>query len=134
MATFFTSLCETCGYGFESSGLHEFYRDCDGELRDYGHPLPSSKEAEAAGVRGLYARAWCMTCDKHVDVIVREFERPLGPDDSVWARGTVPEKQVAAVCPACGDDNPVTGDTPFGMDFPCPKCGGTIHAEKVRWT
>ena len=134
MATFFTSLCDTCGYGFESSGLHEFYRDSSGDLKDYGHPLPSSKEAKEAGGLGLYARAWCMTCDKHVGVIVREFEHPLGPDDSVWARRAVPDKQVAVVCPACGDSNPVMGDTPLGMDFPCPKCGGTIHVEKVRWT
>lgn len=134
MATFWTSLCDTCGYGFETSGLHEFYRDSNGDLRDYGHPLASSKEAKEAGISGFYAKAWCLHCDKHVDVVVREFAHPVGRDEAIWTPGALPEKEVTVVCPECGDHSPVMGDVPLGKTFPCPKCDGTIHAQIVRWS
>ena len=38
--------CGKCAYTFHTSGPWEFYRNHEGELKDYGHPSPNSKEAK----------------------------------------------------------------------------------------
>ena len=129
MATFWRHECDSCGYSFETSGLHEFYVDADGRLQDYGHPLAKSREAKEAGISGFYAHARCLNRDENVDVVVREFEHPVGRHDGIWTRGALPEKQVDVRCPLCGDDAPVMGDVPLGPSVICPKCGGILMCE-----
>jgi predicted RNA-binding Zn-ribbon protein involved in translation (DUF1610 family) len=133
MATYWKHECPTCGYSFETSGPHEFYRDDTGELQHYGHPLPESQEARGAGIWGFYAHAWCLNRDQNVDVVTREFEHPVPREAPVWIRGALPEKHIEViVCPACGDDSPVMGEIPYGADAPCPRCGGAVEASITR--
>lgn len=69
-----------------------------------------------------------------INVILREFEHPVGRHDGIWTPGALAEKKMAITCPACGDASPVMGDVPFGESAPCPKCGGSIHCEIVGWS
>ena len=131
MATFWRHKCDTCEYTFETSGIHEFYVDARGAMADYGHPLPSSREAREAGIFGFYGRMWCLNRDQNIDVVVREFEHPVERDAEIWRPGALPEKVVDVTCPACGDHSPLMGDLPFGKSMACPKCGGTIRCEIV---
>jgi hypothetical protein len=122
MATFFHHECDRCGLSFSTSGPHEFFRTGTNRgVVDYGHPVASSPEAKAAGVFGFYAKAFCVHCGKNFDVVVREFERPVGRHDGIWMPGVHPEKRVTAICPECGDV-PVWGYAPAACE-----CGGTIH-------
>ena len=130
MATFWHHRCDTCGYTFDTSGSHEFYRDKDGWLADFGHPLPSSPEAAEAGVAGFYGRMWCLQHDVNVEVVMREFCEPVDRFAGIWTSGKHPEKHVIIACPICGDVEPVMGDRPFGPEIQCPKCvGGAIESE-----
>jgi hypothetical protein len=131
MATFYHHACDRCGYSFETKGPKEWFRDANGRLADYGHPVASSQEAKDAGIAGLYWDAWCLNRDTNVDVVTTEFEHPAERDD-FWRMlrlGELPEKAVPIVCAACGDGTPVMGLEPFGPSFTCPKCGGTIHCK-----
>jgi len=133
MATFWHHRCDTCGYEFDTSGSHEFYRDKEGRLVDFGHPLPSSHEAVEAGVAGFYGRMWCLQHDVNVRVVIQEFLEPVDRFAGIWTPGKHPEKQVSIACPSCGDDEPVMGERPFGSKIRCPKCiGGTIECEVAR--
>ena len=133
MATFWHHRCDTCGYTFDTSGSHEFYRDKAGRLVDFGHPLPSSREAAKAGVAGFYGRMWCLQHDVNVEVIIQEFRNPVDRFAGIWTPGKHPEKHVIIACPSCGDDEPVMGDRPFGPGIRCPKCiGGSIGCEVSR--
>jgi hypothetical protein len=137
MATFYGSICGSCGYRFSSSSPHEFWRDRNGVLRDYGHPRASSPDAERAGVHGIYSRMWCLNCETNVDVVTREFEHPVARH-GLWRlllTGGAPEKRVSVVCPICSEDiGLVVGTQPFGEEFPCPKCGGTVRCECIGMT
>jgi hypothetical protein len=84
MATFYHHRRDMCGYEFDTSGPHEFYRDETGRLADYGHPLPKSLDAEWAGVYGFYGRMWCLR---------RGDESPVMGDSPRGAK--IP-------CPKCG--------------------------------
>src|SRR5450756_244597 len=112
MATFYNHRCSRCGYAFDTSGPHEYYLDAKGYLADYGHPLAESREAKEAGISGFYGRMWCLNQDRNVDVVIREFEHPVGRHDGIWMPGALPEKRLAVACPACGDDTPVMGERP----------------------
>jgi transcription elongation factor Elf1 len=134
MATFYHHHCDSCGYSFTTSGPHEFYRDFDGRLADYGHPLPSSLDAELAGVYGFYGNMWCLQCHTNIEVVMREFVKPVDRHQDIWTPGAHPERPVRIVCPICGDDSPVLGDRPFGTRIPCPKCGGVITCRPTEWS
>jgi hypothetical protein len=130
MATFWHHQCDACGYEFDTSGPHGFYRDRAGRLADFGHPLPSSREAAEAGVAGFYGRMWCLQHDVNVEVVIREFCEPADRFAGIWMPGAHPEKRVMIACPSCGDDEPVMGDRPLGPGIRCPKCvGGRIGCE-----
>src|ERR1035437_7148626 len=107
MATIWNHECSGCGYSFRTSGLHEYFIDANGDLKHYGHPLPESREAEAAGIAGFYADAWCLNADRNVVVVVREFEQAVGRHEGIWVPAALPEKSVTITCPACGDDTPI---------------------------
>lgn len=134
MATFFHHTCDTCGYEFDTSGPHEFYRDKRGRVADYGHPVPCSREARESGVSGFYGKMWCLKCDASADIVLREFREPVGRDEDIWTPGQHPEKDVTIACTACGDETPILGEAPLGREVPCPRCGGRIICRTTAWS
>ena len=140
MGTVFEHRCTFCDYRFETSGLWEFYRDDDGHIQPYGHPVAASREARERGVYGLRGTVYCPSCDAVVDVVLEEYKRPHKTPDldspSVWLSfperldeyktGELPE------CPTCGDKNLVLGDEPQ-VGLRCPRCQmGRIVARATR--
>jgi hypothetical protein len=59
MGSWYKLKCDNCGYSVNTSGPWEFYRDSEGKRKPYGHPVPTSKEAEESGIHGLTGELYC---------------------------------------------------------------------------
>ena len=128
MASGYWFKCDNCGYSFETSGLHEFYRDRQGNRKPYGHPCAISMEAQMSGIHGLSADLYCPTCDKVHDLVVVEYKRPTGDTNAMRAGRCEPSEDSPkeVKCPDCGNTELVLGyrEAP---QLPCPRCGkGTL--------
>ena len=126
MAAYWDHKCDGCGLEFTTSGGWEFYRDAVGEVRPYGHPLPASEEAAAAGVYGTCCTAWCPACQECVDVVEVEMGSPLARTPFMWLELGRQERQ-PRVCPKCGGTETIVDGDPHGETAPCPRCGGKIR-------
>ncbi len=60
---------EKCDHTLTTSGPWEFYRDAEGKMKDYGHPVPFSDDAAESGVQGFYADMFCADCGNKVGEI-----------------------------------------------------------------
>ena len=143
MGTVFEHRCTACDYGFETSGLWEFYRDEDGRIQPYGHPVAASREARERGVYGLRGWVYCPTCDAVADVVLEEYKTPHKTPDldspSVWLTfPDFPERLdeyktgELPACPTCGGRHLVLGDEP-PVGLLCPRCRkGRLVAQATR--
>lgn len=117
--------CNKCDFQTEPSGPWEFFRDKYGKLRDFGHPTPSSPEAEAAGIHGFYAEMYCPTCGKLRRVVLEEYDEPAESADSLWAGQAVPKVKYQnaedPACPRCDSRGLILRPDP-DQRIDCPKC------------
>ena len=130
--------CDKCGYTFHTSGPWEFYRDREGKLKDYGHPAPRSREAEALGIKGLYGEMYCHICDKVRKIILVEFKNPSDDSLSVWTGRCEPEekymKEGAIKCTKCGNKNLIFEVEGFGIEeISCPRYKDGKIKGRLEW-
>jgi ribosomal protein S27E len=124
--------CNHCGYSVTTSGPWEFYRDAQGEIKPYGHPVPASEEAQERGIYGLSATLYCSECEKTYSLILVEFKKPFfRGDGSIWldkheAGECEPREEYkrgdAVKCPKC-DNTKMILEPEEKREMPCPKCG-----------
>ena len=123
MATFFSHTCENCGYSVHTSGPHEFYRDSDGNRKQYGHPVPLSEEAKQRGIYGSSGILYCAKCDEVVDVITFEYEKPIKSDGVGWSGPGIPKyeykEEKPIKCPKCGGQDLIPSED---EEVACPRC------------
>jgi len=125
LGAFHEFTCNNCGYKISTSGLWEFYRDDQGNLQDYGHPVPRSREAREKGVYGLYGNFYCPTCDQTQKIICIEAKEPIYDRFDLWTFSFEPideyKDSFEIKCPVCNntqlllepdEENPVK----------CPRC------------
>src|SRR5712691_10222345 len=111
--------CEACGFAATTSGPWEFYRDVRGRPRLYGHREPSSEEAERRGIDGFFGEMYCAGCRLLVDVVIVEYDQPIGDPLAAWLRLTDDEfRGRGTTCPRCGSTSLVFGP---GSRL-CPRC------------
>ena len=125
MGTSYTYKCDHCGYKVYSNGPWEFYRDKNGVIKPYGHPVPMSKEAAKCGITGLTYNLYCPKCDKTSEVITVEFKKSTKESLDVWGGVAEPldkykDKDVVK-CPKCGNTHLLFGEGQE-EEFKCPKC------------
>ena len=117
--------CNVCGAKHEPSGPWEFYRDARGELQDYGHPTPKSKEAEAAGIHGFFAEMYCMACGDLRNIILEEYEEPVASALDLLTGDSRPtikyRDEDDPACPVCATRGLILRPEPLA-DIPCPQC------------
>ncbi len=122
MGSCYRFTCDHCGFSFNASGPWEFYRDRAGTLKHYGHPIPASEEARAAGVYGMYGRFFCLNCEHEVEIILREARSPVRDSLLLWMGAYEPKERVGGDyrCPCCSGKNILL----FPEDPPheCPHC------------
>lgn len=125
MASVFSHTCDNCGYCVHTSGPHEFYRDSNGNRKPYGHPVPLSEEAKQRGIYGSSEILYCAKCDEVVDVILVEYEQPIGVTGVGWSGPCIPKdeykEEKPIKCPKCGMQElfyaALEGEEPI-----CPRC------------
>jgi rubrerythrin len=123
--------CDKCDYTMRTSGLWEYFIDEFGLRQKYGHPLPTSKAAKNAGVRGFSVQWYCPRCRSVRDVAVIEFDK--AQSGSLGALGAysftdTPRQEFDPVCDKCGAkliDNL--------ENEPCPKCNVGHFEEEARF-
>jgi len=130
--------CDKCGYTFHTSGPWEFYRNREGKLKNYGHPVPFSREAEVLGIKGLYGEMYCHICDKVRKIILVEFKNPSRNSLSMWTGRCEPEdkykKEGVIKCPKCGNKNMIFEVVGFGIEeIPCPRCKEGKIMGRLEW-
>ncbi len=138
MASFIKLVCTECGYEVETSGLHEFYRDKSGKRKLYGHPIPTSKEAEERGIYGFSAELYCPICDEVFDLIVVEYKRPCKEELNylkVWFDMVEPKDEYReddeVRCPKCGNTELIL-EPEEDEEVKCPRCKrGILKTEYV---
>jgi DNA-directed RNA polymerase subunit RPC12/RpoP len=127
--------CNKCAYTFHTSGPWEFYRNHEGELKDYGHPAPNSKEAKLMGIKGLYGEMYCNICDKVSKIILVEFKNPSKSSLSVWTNRCEPEDKYqnegAIKCPECGNKNLILQVEE--KEIFCPHCKEGKMKGRMEW-
>ena len=139
MGTTFSFKCDKCDHSFYTSGPWEFYRDSDGNVKDFGHPGPTSKEAEDRGLWGFYDSMYCLDCGQVSDIVIKEFKKPFVSKQeyrrSLFCR-SLPEilfpflfkpkwarrKMITKECPICGSKQ-VFCEPKEIRNKPCLKCG-----------
>jgi len=131
LATGYTFACSHCGHTVGTSGPWEFYRDSQGKVQPYGHPVPFSEEAEKAGVWGLLGDVFCPSCNKTEKIILEEYVRPVENSFKVWARKVtvLPKYKTAPCCPDCG--GPLYLGDLEGQS--CPLCGKGCFEGGAAW-
>ena len=128
MGTIYTLKCDHCGYEITTSGPWEFYRDENGKIKPYGHPIPASAEAMERGVYGLMADMYCPKCGKIRRVVLVEFDEPCEDTLMIWS-GRCEEEKMEVKCPVCGNTHLIL-EPEEGIK--CPKCGkGTLTIQSV---
>lgn len=118
--------CNHCGFTIYTSGLWEFYRDSKGKFKSYGHPMPTSIEAEESGIHGLYGNYYCLDCQKNTESIVLESKFPVFEKSALWTVKVQPippyGKGYRPQCVHCGGKRIFLAPG----NIPCPKCGEGI--------
>ena len=130
--------CDKCGYTFHTSGPWEFYRNREGKLKDYGHPIPMSEEAKTQGIKGLYGEMYCHICDKVRRIILVEFKNSSSDSLSVWTGRCEPEdkykKEGAIKCPKCGNKNLIFEvEEDDKEEIICPRCKEGKIKGRLEW-
>lgn len=117
--------CNVCGLEREPSGPWEFYRDEQGEMKDYGHPSPSSQEALEAGIYGFYAEMYCIPCGELRQIVLEEYEEPVESSLDLLTGDHQPQIKYSneddPACPQCQTRGLILRPEPHA-DIPCPKC------------
>ena len=128
--------CDKCGHKVATSGPWEFYRDKQGKRKDYGHPVPVSREAGRAGIHGLYGTLYCVECGKTCEVILVEFKTPAREAMDVLFGRCEPkaeyQKDDAVTCLDCGGADLILGPPEEGR-VPCPKCKEGTLVGQMDW-
>ena len=94
MGSCYAYSCDKCGHTYNTGGPWEFYRDKKGRIKQYGHPVPCSEEAEKAGVHGLTGNVLCLDCGAEIrDLVIEEYKTAVKDEFKVrmWA-GRVEQK------------------------------------------
>jgi len=127
--------CDKCGYTFHTSGSWEFYRNREGKLIKFGHPIPISEEAKTLGIKGLYGEMYCYICDKVRRIILAEFKNPPNDSISMWMGRCEPEekykKEGAIKCTKCGNENLILEMEKEGIF--CPRCKEGKIKGRLEW-
>lgn len=88
-------ICNKCDFSFSTSGPWEFYRDKKGNSKPYGHPVPISAEAEKAGITGLTADVFCLTCMENINnFILVEYKKPVKDQNNDVGRGRRAKRRI----------------------------------------
>jgi hypothetical protein len=109
--------CDKCGYSFETYGPWEFYRDAQGNIKPYGHPVPASVEAAESGIHGFMETKYCLACRKLVDILLVEFNAPRDYCSAWFGTSGLD----TSVCPDCGGTDLLYYDLE-DRTILCPKC------------
>lgn len=128
MAAGFAFDCSSCDLSFETSGMHEFYRNAVGEVLHYGHPIPVSDEARAAGISGFLASAYCPGCKVTREVVTHEFGKSGAYFDS-WMQAA--DTEPALRCPSCRSTMILFAAS--GVSSTCPSCGSLSLRGELVW-
>jgi hypothetical protein len=123
--------CNQCGFVIRTSGLWEYFIDEFGLRQKYGHPLPISKAAINAGVRGFSVQWYCSRCRSVRDISVLEFDKPQ--PGSLGALGAysftdTPLQEFEAVCDKCSEK--LIDDLENEV---CPRCNAGHFIEESRF-
>ena len=135
MGASFSHQCDNCGYTVNTSGPWEFYRDKNGVKKPYGHPVPTSKEAEDNGIKGLYGTFYCSKCDKTFESIIVEYKKSTKHSLDVWGGMAEPldeYKNLILKCPDCGNIDLLT-DASNEKLINCPKCKKGKFIGMMEW-
>lgn len=128
--------CNKCGHAVSTSGPWEFYRDAQGQVKDYGHPVPCSKEAKQCGIAGLRASLYCPDCDKVSEVVIVEFKEPSRQALDVWSGRAEPKdeymREEGVRCPACQGSRLVLAPED-GQTVACPRCRSGAMVASMEW-
>jgi hypothetical protein len=129
MGSWYTYSCDKCGRTYNTSGPWEFYRDKKGQIKQYGHPVPCSKEAEEAGVQGLTANVLCLDCGRESrGLVLCEYQSPVKDEYKfrMWGgmvklkKGT---EEKDPQCPGCGSPKILLSPSPDRRrKVKCPSC------------
>lgn len=114
--------CNTCDNRFVTSGSWPFYRDSEGKIKPYGHPVPNSVEANKQGISGFYVEAYCSDCNQVNTAVMAEYNKPA-PHPYAHFFGCSEDcklKKAELDCPNCGSTNLWVDDEDAMLD--CPKC------------
>ena len=136
-----------CGYYFTTSGDWEFYRDKEGNKKQYGHPSALNEEAERRGVWGYSAFMHCLDCDNKSEIIVSEIPNCFREKGFVWewpwrnrvwfrifyyllSRSYKIERKLNVKCPHCESLNLISHSESWEayklkekiQKVSCPKC------------
>jgi hypothetical protein len=140
MGASFVWHCPHCGYKVTTSGPWEFYRDASGNIKPYGHPAPTSPEAESAGISGLLAYAYCANCDAVRQVILVEFRRPHHDPATFWVHPEPrPEPMPpyspspVPICPVCFNPGIVYASDEDCSPPRCPRCRCGVLEGQMQW-
>lgn len=125
LGAWYSHECDNCGYTVNTQGPWEFYRDKEGTRKPYGHPGPTSLEAEKRGISGLCGIFYCNKCDAIFEAIIVEFKKPTRESLDVWRRTPEPkdecEKREKIECPVCGNTKLLFDDRDI-EEIKCPQC------------
>lgn len=130
MGSWYTYSCNKCGKTYKTSGPWEFFRDKKGRIKQYGHPVPLSREAEKAGVHGLTGNVLCLDCGQEArGLVLCEYKSPVKDEYKLrmWA-GQVElkdkSKKQVPQCPGCGSEKMVLSPPrDRRKKLKCPGCG-----------
>ena len=136
MGAVFEHKCTSCGYSVSTSGPWEFYRDKNGQMTPYGHPVPASKEAQERGIYGFYGTLYCPICDATHEIILVEFKEPCRRSIQAWGGEFEPkeeyQKKDAVKCPSCGSIALLFGPAKE-KQLVCQHCGKGMMIGSTRF-
>ena len=136
MGTAYFLRCDSCEFERETSGPWEFYRTPEGRLKDYGHPVARSEEAEEAGIHGLYGNLYCPACGRvRRRVVLVEFRQPTDDKLGIWAGRIEPSEESVEKVPACRECGGVDLilQPPEDRELPCPECSEGKLSGGMAW-
>lgn len=99
--------CEDCIRRFAIGDGRPFFRDENGQMQYYGHPV-ASDEAIKAGIYGIYDEYYCPDCNEVFKIIINEYETPIGAgknmalvEDMIGAMQLMSKEKEEEKCPKC---------------------------------